>query len=260
MWKQLLKLDKLFILQGLWSWEKAMFLHRGEWCCLWTQILIAILITSGTYFNKVLSNHNTCFSYLRKCLNLKFYITASLFVNSSAHLFTWWYIAVIFVQQQEPKEGGVGGELPCGPGVGPAAMFVLTWFCHFLLKINEKSGIFKTSASEEIKMMGMRCSPPACSPGGSSCVRSARSCSSSVSPPLHPQHLSGLPHSGVWKFLKKPSKTTKDLVSTTSVTVIFTVLCDEVLTRYQKADKTWKLTCANAAPIKKLRWFSITTL
>lgn len=134
------------------------------------------------------------------------YNSKLIFVNSLAHLFTWWYIAVIFIQQQEPKEGGVGGELPCGPGVGPAAMLVPTWFCHFFLKINEKSGIFEISVSEEIKMMGMRCSPPACSPDESSCVRS---CPSSVSPPLHPQHLSGLPHSGLWKFLKSHEKLLK---------------------------------------------------
>lgn len=41
---------------------------------------------------------------------------------------------MIFIQQQEPKKGGVGREPPGGPGVGPAAVFVLTGFCHFLLK------------------------------------------------------------------------------------------------------------------------------
>lgn len=49
------------------------------------------------------------------------------------HLFVTWYIAVIFVPQQEPEQGGVGREPPCRPRVGPAAVFVLTGFRHILL-------------------------------------------------------------------------------------------------------------------------------
>lgn len=49
------------------------------------------------------------------------------------HLFATWYIAVIFIPQQEPEQGGVGREPPCRPRVGPAAVFVLTGFRHILL-------------------------------------------------------------------------------------------------------------------------------
>lgn len=60
----------------------------------------------------------------------------------------------------------------------------------------------KERALGERRMMGSKVVfflPPAGSPDGSSCVRSERSCSSSGSedPPLHPQHLLALQHSGV---------------------------------------------------------------
>lgn len=59
----------------------------------------------------------------------------------------------------------------------------------------------KEKALGERRMMGSKVFilPPAGSPDGSSCVRSEKSCSSSGSedPPLHPQHLLALHHSGV---------------------------------------------------------------
>lgn len=52
----------------------------------------------------------------------------------AARLFTRWHVAVVFVQQQEPEQGGVGGEPPRGPGVGPAAVPVPAGLGHFLLE------------------------------------------------------------------------------------------------------------------------------
>lgn len=55
----------------------------------------------------------------------------------ATHLFARWHVAVILVKQQEPEQGGVGGEGPRGPGVGPAAALVPARLCHFLLQTRE---------------------------------------------------------------------------------------------------------------------------
>lgn len=56
----------------------------------------------------------------------------------AAHLFTCWHVAVVFVQQEEPEQGGVGGEPPRGPGVGPAAVLVPAGLGHFLLRTDDR--------------------------------------------------------------------------------------------------------------------------
>lgn len=67
---------------------------------------------------------------------------------------------MILIQQQEPQKSGVGRELPCGPGVGPATVFVPTGLCHFLLKydkIRPFKGVSKKKKDFWEKMTAMMC-------------------------------------------------------------------------------------------------------
>ena len=50
-----------------------------------------------------------------------------------AYLFAGWHVAVVCVPQQELEQPGIGRELPCGPGVGPASMSVPARLGNFLL-------------------------------------------------------------------------------------------------------------------------------